>query len=498
MRLLLIAAAVLAVVVRVAFLADKPFWRDEAWVASLVGSAPTVVARPEHPRPLPLGFLAVTNLAARLPGVPPEVSYRLIPLVVGFAALPVLARLATALGAGGPTVVIAVWLAAGMPALVYYSRELKPYGFDLLFAALMPLLALRVLGRDAEGRPAGTATHLALLLVLAAAPWLTFGAVFPLLATLVWGWAVGVRTASPAARRTWLAGSMLFVASFAALHQLALSHQVASPRLRAAWGLALFADSAATPLAQVMDAVERYFRISTTYLFPTFWPAAAGFALVGLAAWPRRWRGFVAWLVVGPAFFTVAAALADRWVLAPGRLLLFAAPGIVLLASAGLARVGALAGRGGVVAAVALAIAASGWWSTVAVRHRLPPYHSDVADYFFYDILHDVDAAVAAAGPLVPPNEPLFVSLYASKQFAYYGRGRLAWATMCLEPCPTYWDDLPAFLRGVDRRGWILLIDEEAPRHAELATQAGLTHTLRAQTRGTQLWELTRGDRTES
>lgn len=495
MRVLLIAAAVLAVVVRVAFLADKPFWRDEAWVASLVGSAPTVVARPEHPRPLPMGFLALTNLAAQVPGLVPEVAYRVVPIAVGLAGLPALARLATAAGASAATVVIVVWVAAAMPALVYYSRELKPYGFDLLFAALAPFLALRVLGRDAaaDARPAGTGSRLALLLVLASAPWLTFGALFPLLAALVWGWVVGFRTASTAGRRAWLAGSVLFACSFIAVHQLALTRQATSPRLRAFWQPALFADSAAPPLAQVADAVARYFSISTTYLFPTVWPAVIGFAVIGLAAWPARWRGFVVWLVAGPALFTVAAALTDRYVLAPGRLLLFATPGLLLPAAAGLARVGAFAGRAGGAAAIALAIATATGWSATAIRQRLPPYRNDLARYFLYDTLHDLPAALDAAEPIVPAGEPLFVSLFTSKQFAYYGRGRLAWATMCLEPCPTYWDDhLPAFLRRVDRRGWLLLLDEEAPRHAQVVKAAGLGFARRAQTRGTQLWVLVR------
>src|SRR4029079_14835025 len=121
------AAIALAVAVRVAFLADKAFWRDEAWVALLVRD-PLQAAT--DGRAAPFGFLLLTRLVAAISPGPPEITYRLIPLAAGVAAVPLVARLALALGGSRAVALTAAWLAAGMQGLVYYSRELKSYDLD--------------------------------------------------------------------------------------------------------------------------------------------------------------------------------------------------------------------------------------------------------------------------------------------------------------------------------------------------------------------------------
>ncbi|MFN2427475.1 MAG: hypothetical protein ABR587_13625, partial [Candidatus Binatia bacterium] len=104
------AAMAVALVARVAFLADKPFWRDEAWVALLVDDPMRAAA---DGRAAPVGFLLLTRMASALPW-PPEVTFRLFPLACGLALLPVLWKLTLALGGSRRAAVAATWLAAGL------------------------------------------------------------------------------------------------------------------------------------------------------------------------------------------------------------------------------------------------------------------------------------------------------------------------------------------------------------------------------------------------
>jgi len=494
-RLLLLAAAVVALVVRVAFLADKPFWRDEAWVALLVDQPLAGFSDSSSPHSVPIGFVALVKLTAAIPGLIPEVTFRIVPLAVGLAVLPALVWLGVNLGASLTTITIAVWAAAGMPALVYYSRELKSYDIDLLVALLVPSLALRVCGRAAgyAGQPSVGVMGTALALTLAAAPWLSFGAVFPIVATLGWGWAVWWPSAPSPVRRAWAVATLVFICSFVIVYEFVLAEQSTSSSLHEYWRLSLFAKDGQSIFAQIPVAAYRYVAISTTYLFPDCYRAMEGLAVIGLAAWPGRLRWFLAWLGVGSAVMVIGLALADRYLIAHGRLLLFAAPPLLLFAAAGLERVSNLAlGRAGTGVAIALAMLLAMVWSGAAIRHRLSPYRNDPWKYFVYDVLHDVDQLTAAAAEIVPAGEPLLVSQCASKPFIYYRRGRLPGATLTLAPWPTSMAILDTFLNGITRRGWVMLIDEESDKFARAAAAAGIVPRRAAEARGAQLWELTR------
>ena len=230
---------IVATFTRVTWLTSKPFWRDEAWGALLAGEPLHNVIR--DVRPIPVGFVALTKLAALLPALPPEVAFRLPPLLGGLAALPCIVGLARALGAPQTVAVTALWLAAGMPALIYYSRELKSYGFDFLLAAALPWLTVRLFGRDgdAHGGDRGTTAGI-LCALLVAGPWITFGAVFPITVILAWGWLVWWRSADRATRARWATASFLFGVSFAVAYMVALRRQAASPRLHSFWHSWLF------------------------------------------------------------------------------------------------------------------------------------------------------------------------------------------------------------------------------------------------------------------
>jgi hypothetical protein len=488
-----VLALVVAVVARVAWLWSKPLWRDEAWVARLAGQS--FGRAVEDPHAVPLGFLGLVKLSDAVPGLPPEIALRLVPLAAGLAAIPVLGALARRLGASWGTTIAALWLASGLPALIYYSRELKPYSLDLLLAALVPWLALEALeSPPGAGRARIRATSLALVACALATPWISFGANFVVAPTLAW-------TAGRAGRRSALpaAAALAFAVSFAGAYGTILGPQSDSPRLRQAWRDELATETAPAPPLHAAGVLGRYFAVAVPYLFPGAWPLAAALSVAGLWAWPRPQRGLLAGLCLGPAAATAAAVVIGRYVIGHGRLLLFAAPPLILMAAAGLVRLGGampgLAGRGGgerlgAVLAAAAALA----WTSESLWHRVRPYRNDVERYFLFDILQDVDPIIAEAEQRIAPGEPVMVSRYAGEAFLFYAHGRLPGALVCTRRnCLDEGPVLQGWLRGIRERGWMIVLEEEeASGRRNTARLEGLSVRTAAEARGVRLWELSR------
>lgn len=486
------AALLVALVVRVAWIDDKPFWRDEAWVALLVEQPLSAVTDPDRPRPAPLGFVALAKLGSALP-LAPEVTYRLPALLGGLALVPALAALARALGAAPAVALAVLWLAAGAPALVYYSRELKSYGLDALAVTLATVLGLRCAERGAGAGLAPAAAAAALVLVVAAAPWLSFGGVFGIGALLAWGWVRWVPRAGAAVRRRWALICAVFLVSFAVAYVEALDAQSSSVRLRATWRASTIAPVAGEWFVREATAVWRYLSLSSWFVFAGAWPLLIPLAALGVARWPARGRGLLLWLYLGGGALAVTATLADRFLLAEGRLLLFTAPPLLLAAAAGLVDAGrrlwpARPALLGVAVAAALGVT----WSVKAIAHRLPPYHNQPRAYFQYDILHDVGAALDAIAAQRRDDEPVFVSVYASKPFVYYNRGRVPDATFCYEPCPKVGDHLDRWVAGLEDRGLLLLLDDEVDQYVRFMGDRGWTWSELATVRGARVWAVRR------
>jgi hypothetical protein len=440
-----------------------------------------------------VGFVAASTITGALP-VRPEVGYRLPALLAGIALVRCSGRLASALGAPAPIPLLVVWLAAGVPALVYYSRELKPYGIDALCAALAPLLALRSTGRGADGgglSPVAAAAGFIILVALA--PWCTYGGQFAIGATLAWGWLCWWPGADSATRRRWLLISVVFALSFAAAYLFALGEQANSKSLNYFWRQYTFTRRPDSFTWKVLVAGFRYLSLSTTFLFAEGWPLLIPLAALGAAVWPRRGQALLLWSYAAPGALAIGAALADRYLLAKGRLVLFAAPPLLLAAAAGLDAASRRWRAHPQMPAIAVAVTLCLVWSATAIAHRLPPYRNDVDAYFKYDTLHDVDALLAAAERSVPPGAPLFVSMYASKSFLYYARDRFADATMCLEPCPKFGDVFDDWVRGLTGSGWVLVLDEEREGYAVRLPAQGARLRIVDRARGSELWQVEKG-----
>ena len=150
----------LAAVLRAALVRAKPFWADEAWLAWLVDRPLGEMLATIPHTTAPLGFALVTRIAGQLPGLAPEVSMRLLPLAAGIATVALLPLLVRSYGGSRRAAGIAMVLAAAMPALVNYSRELKPYALDAFVATAFPIAILRLLDRAAAGTLPAKPLHL--------------------------------------------------------------------------------------------------------------------------------------------------------------------------------------------------------------------------------------------------------------------------------------------------------------------------------------------------
>jgi hypothetical protein len=477
------AAIAVAVFVRVAMLSDKPFWRDEAWVALLAGDPMRAVI---DARAVPIGFLLLTHVTAWIPFLPAEVGYRLAPLLAGIAVVPLFGALAAALGASARTGVLAMWLAVAMHPLVYYSRELKPYEIDVLLTLLLPLLAVRGFLDDSARARYG------LMATLVVAPWLSFAGVFPVGAVLAWGWLAWWKAMSSELRRDWLICSGLFLWSFGFVFVVVLDSQSTSDVQFSFWHRYLIA-SANEPVSQALEAVQRYLDLSTEYPFGEFrWPALL-LAAFGAFAWARPHRMYLAWLAVSMAALCLTAAAIDRYLIAQGRHLMFAIPVLVLWTANGLHEAALRLGpRAGMLAALGLPIVLSLWWTWAQIDSRVGPYQSSRPSFFRFDVLHDVDAALAAIDGEIPEGAPVLITNWNAYAFQFYARGRLPQA----EYCPRYCFDFAAraekWMRSVERRGYVLATDEEQNLLGKLAKKTGFAWSNRRVASGIDLWTIDR------
>ena len=509
LSLLAWAAIATAVLLRLLFLARKPFWSDEAWVA-LLAQGPTGDLLATR-SPTPPGFLLIVKGCTYLPWLDPEVAYRLPLIAAGIATVLLLPRLARALGASRDTALVALLLAAALPALVHYSRELKHYGLDALLATAFPLAALRFFPPrgGADLAPHGRGTRALPALLAAAAPWLAYGSVFPVGATLGWGWIQAFRSRLPGRRAWWAVASLAFACSLVVLYYFFLRRQAGNPNLQSHWRHPIQSLQEMGPVFGLGAALLRYLEVSFSYVFTGFSPAAGALAAVGLALWPREGRGTLAILAGAAAVAACAAAVTGRYVIVMGRFLLFAAPLLILMVAGGLTGIsrlaaGRLAPRLARAAPLAAAAALCAFWSFRAIEQRVHPERATWPIAFRYDNLIDVPGLIARAVERRAPGEAVLVAARISRPFRLYARGRLGDAEVVRSPgdfddpagTTAAWNRVPRWLAGVPGRGWILLAaGDESRRLREAVAAAGFTVVSRWASRGAVLLEVVREPR---
>jgi 4-amino-4-deoxy-L-arabinose transferase-like glycosyltransferase len=320
----------------------RPLWLDEALIAI------NVLSRPLHGffRPLdslqisPLGFLWLEWLATRLAGAG-ELALRAVPFAAGVLALIAFSRLARRLLDPAPAL-LATALLALSPLLIHYSAEAKSYGLDLLTAILLIQASLDL----AEAGP----TQRALLrwaLVAALAALLSTPAPFSVAGCALVLLAVPRLRHDPASLLRFAAAGAPAALIFL-LQLLTLYHSPQTTSFMQHYWTESFLEprfpGAIIDLAQTSrqlwisllfgGSIEAYLPRKTLTLLLAF--SVVG----GVSLWRRHRLGLA--LLVAPLALASCAALAQWWPLAP-RLLLFAAPVVLLTLTAGLATLARLA-----------------------------------------------------------------------------------------------------------------------------------------------------------
>ena len=382
----------------------RPLWLDEAWLAL------NILRRPlqgffvplDDNQISPLGFLWSEWLMTRLAGSG-ELAFRLLPFVGGVVALIALWRLARRLLEPGPAL-LATGLAAFSPLLIRYSTEVKSYGLDAL-AAILLLHCTLDLAEPAATR--STWLRWALIAAFAAlvstpAPFIVGGCALALLllprfhrdpAAVL---RLGVACA-PAA--------FLFVFQFFTLNHSAetttfmqdywadrfLEHRLPDALLH----VGRVAESLSLSMLfgrDARDAIPSWAQAALLLV-----PAAGALSLA-------RRRPFVIVALLAPLGFALCAAVVHLWPLS-SRLLLFAAPAVLVSVSAGLAALVRLApsrARSPAFAAGATLLVALGARSAVADLRDPPDFAPLPAILADVQRRHGPDATVylsASQGP---------------------------------------------------------------------------------------------------
>jgi hypothetical protein len=168
------ALVVIGAVLRInCYLGNRSLWGDEASLAiSVVWRSFLDLARPlERLQVAGLGFLWASKIGATILGAD-GLGVRLVPMLASVVSLAIVLRLACRIlsPAGAVT---AVALFAVDPWLITYAAEFKPYSVEVLAAALITLLLLRLMER-----PDSSMRLFALALASAAFVWFGAGAAF--------------------------------------------------------------------------------------------------------------------------------------------------------------------------------------------------------------------------------------------------------------------------------------------------------------------------------
>ena len=152
---LIFGVLTLGVAVRTAhYFANRSLWLDEAMLALNIGgrSFAGLLDPLAFNQAAPLGFLWLEKLAVTVLGVG-EMALRLFPLIAAIVALFLFAALARRLLSPYPALVT-ILLFALSTSQVYFAAEVKQYSFDVLWAALILLLAHHAAGAGVDPRGA--------------------------------------------------------------------------------------------------------------------------------------------------------------------------------------------------------------------------------------------------------------------------------------------------------------------------------------------------------
>jgi len=324
----------------VQYFANRSLWLDESMLALNIASRSAWgLLRPlDYNQVAPPLFLWLGRLSVVLGGTN-EMALRAWPMLAALAVLPLLALVAyRLLGPAGGLATIA--LASLSPTLVFYANEAKPYGSDAFVTVLVLGATLRV--RD---RPSATSRWLALAATGVAGLLLSIPAAFVLPAALA---ALAVDPATGRERwRSLAACATLWAATLAALYFAIYRAAARNPYQQQGYDQAFL-----SPGPGWVDRARLALR-------GTVWPSFAGIGshipglpdwalaltalvlIAGLVVLVRRHGPPVGLLVALPIVLVTAASALRRYPLGVPRMMVFAAPLLVLMAAGAVAALAA-------------------------------------------------------------------------------------------------------------------------------------------------------------
>ena len=321
-----------------AYLADRAYWLDEgSIVGCILRLGQTGLFGPLAATQLaPPGFLAVEWVVIHLLGTS-RFAFRLIPLLAGIAAVFLFRTLARRC-LPGRVEWVAVALFAVMDDLIYFTTEVKQYSSDLALTLLLLVLAVRDKGEDWIPRRALGWAALGAVVVWCSHPSIFTLASIGTVGLIRAGWnRDGLRALA------WSGVGLLWVASFALVHAVAMRQLGYRRDMWAFWDFAFppFPPRSAWDAAWPIRRVVFLFASPLNFDVPvgprwSIWPAV-GLAMLGAIRLVRREPVRLALLTLPGGFALVAAYL--RLYPFHGRLLLFAAPLILVLVASGFATI---------------------------------------------------------------------------------------------------------------------------------------------------------------
>lgn len=331
-----VAILALGAALRIAtYLWNRPMWLDESMLKSNIGVVPILdFSGPLRSHQMaPFGFLIAERALAAVFGTRNYV-LRSVSLAAGLAALVLFGRLARELLPRRPAL-IALLLFAFSDDMVYYSSEFKPYTLDLSLGIAITLAAVAAIGRAPTPR---AVVWLAIL--VAAAPWFSFGSTFVVAGCGLVLMADALWSRRLAAALSWMLVGGIWLASFLVCLEASRTQLSAGSPMWAFWDFAfvpLTWPITGANLARSAGLLLEVFANPLDLLLPAGSMIGVVIPLIlliaGGAAWARR-SAATFLLLVAPIALAVVASVMRRYPF-HGRLILELVPALYLLIAAG-------------------------------------------------------------------------------------------------------------------------------------------------------------------
>lgn len=421
----------------------------------------------------PVGFLWIQKFAVTLLGNH-ELVFRLVPLVAGTASLVLFYLIGRKLLTREATA-IALIIFAINDNLIYFASELKQYSTDVMFAVIILLAGLWVIGGRYRARP------LAVFGLLGgSAVWFSHPALF--VSASLFG-VIGVSMFYDRRSRAvpWLVLALLVaVAGWLANYLLVLAVQRSDARLLDFWQRSFvpLVPRSLSDLGLIARAIARIFKNPGGFsVYDSLIAAGAcGTGLVSLFRKKTR-HAFALLLPV------LAVYLASGLRLYPfeGRLLLFLAPFIAIMTAAGADTVRAAiaqTSRTGSIAVVALVLA---YPAGAALFHLAKPRAPE-----------ELRPVLAELQLRKSPDQALYVYYAAANAFKYYGPrygfgpDEFIPGVEARDDWTGYYEDLKKLARTGHKKAWIVMshilkghgVDEERLFRSHLEMLGDITDVI--------------------